>query len=120
MLKNYLDQLWIDIRDPYNFQYLFSPIAQVPINLTMNNSHIDRFLKSPLCAKQPYKCQAKLKFEKFKWEIHYIMQIFHATYRKFLVVIDHLDYHPSQAPTNATRIKRSITYETYGYYHSLT
>ena len=54
----------------------------------------------------PYECQAKLKFEKFKWEIHYIMQIFHATYRKFLVAIDHLDYHPSQTPTNATRIKK--------------
>ena len=119
-VKNYLDQLWIDIQDPYHFQYLFLPIAQVPIDLTINNSHIERFLKSPLCAKHPYECQARLKFEKFKWEIHYILQIFHATYRKFLVAIDHLDYHPSQAPTNATRIKRSIMYETYGYYHSPT
>ena len=119
-VKNYLDKLWTDIQDPYHFQYLFLPIAQVPIDPTINNSHIERFLKSTLCAKRPYKCQAKLKFEKFKWEIHYIMQIFHATYRKFLVAIDHLDYHPSQAPTNATRIKRSLIYETYGYYHSPT
>ena len=37
------------------------------------------------------------------------------TYRKVLVAIDHLDYHPSQAPTNATRLKRSVMYETYGY-----
>ena len=37
-----------------------------------------------------------------------------------LVAIDHMDYHPSQAPTNATRIKRSLIYETYGYYHSPT
>ena len=82
-VKNYLDKLWTDIQDPYHFQYLFLPIAQVPIDLTVNNSHIERFLKSTLCAKRPYKCQAKLKFEKFKWEIHYVMQIFHATYRKF-------------------------------------
>ena len=61
-----------------------------------------------------------MKFEIFKWEIHYILQIFHATYRKFLVAIDHLDYHPSQATTNATRLKRSVMYETYGYYHFLT
>ena len=53
-------------------------------------------------------------------EIHYIIQIFQATYRKFLVAIDHLDYHPSQAPINATRIKRSVIYETYGYYPTLT
>ena len=64
---------------------MFLPIAQVPKDLTVNNSHIERFLKSTLCAKHPYDCQAKLKFEKFKWEIHYIIQIFHATYRKFLV-----------------------------------
>ena len=61
-----------------------------------------------------------MKFEKFKWEIHYILQIFQATYRKFLVAIDHLDYHPSQAPTNTTRSKRSVMYDTYGYYHSPT
>ena len=99
---------------------MFLPIAQVPIDPTINNSHVKKFLKSNLCAKHPYKCQACLKFEKFKWEIHYILQIFHATYRKFLVAIDHLDYHPSQTPTNATRLKRSIMYETYGYYHSPT
>ena len=119
-VKSYLDKLWTGIQDPYHFQCLFLPIAQLPIDLTVNNSHIERFLKSPLCAKHPYGCQAKLKFEKFKWEIHYILQISHATYRKFLVAIDYLDYHPSQAPTNATRIKRSLIYETYGYYHSPT
>ena len=37
-----------------------------------------------------------------------------------MVAIDHLDYHPSQTPTNATRIKRSLIYKTYGYYHSPT
>ena len=119
-IKNYLDHLWEDIWDPYCFRYLFVPIAQVPIDPTVNNSHIERFLKSPLCAKHPYECQAQLKFEKFKWEIHYIIQIFHATYRKFLVAIDHLEYHPSQVSTNATRLKRSVIYETYGYYNSLT
>ena len=80
-VKNYLDNLWTDIQDPYHFQYLFMPIAHVPIDLTINDSHIDRFLKSHLCAQCPYECQAKLKFEKFKWEIHYIMKVFHATYR---------------------------------------
>ena len=80
--------------------------APVPIELTINYSCIEKFLTSTLCAKHPYECQARLKFEKFKWEIHYIIQIFHATYRKFLVAIDHLDYHPSQTQTNATRVKR--------------
>ena len=95
-VKNYLDNLWTDIQDPYHFQYLFMPIAQMHMDPTINDSHIDRFLKSHLCAHHPYECQAKLKFKKFKWEIHYIMKVFHATYRKFLTAIDHIDYHPSQ------------------------
>ena len=119
-VKTYLDKLWIDIQDPYHFQYLFLPIAQIPIDPTINDSHIATFLRSHLCVQCPYECQARLKFEKFKREIHYIIQIFHAMYRKFLVVIDHLDYHPSQVLNNATRTKSSVLYETYGYYHSLT
>ena len=119
-VKNYLDQLWTDIQDPYHFQYLFIPIAQMPIDPTINDSHIDNFLKFCICAHHPYECQAKLKFEKFKWEIHYIMKVFHATYRKFLTAIDHIDYHPSQIQNNITKTKRSITYETYRYYHSPT
>ena len=48
------------------------------------------------------------------------MDIFNAMYRKFLVSIDHLDYHPSQNLDNTTRRKRSMMYEVYGYYHSPT
>ena len=49
-----------------------------------------------------------------------MIKIFQATYRKFLIAIDHLDYHPSQILNNTTRTKRSVIYETYGYYHSPT
>ena len=77
-------------------------------------------MKSRMCVQCPYACQAKMKFEKFKWEIHYIMKIFHATYKKFLTAIDHIDYHPSQIQSNITRTKRSVTYEIYGCYHSPT
>ena len=48
-VKNYLDHLWIDVQDPHHFQYLFLPITQMPINSTVNNSHINTFLKSTLC-----------------------------------------------------------------------
>ena len=53
-------------------------------------------------------------------EICYILDIFNATYRKFLVAIDHLDYHPSQNLINTTRRKRSSMYEKHGYYHTPT
>ena len=44
-VKNYLDQLRIDIQDLYHFQYLSFPIMQVPIDPTIDNSCIKRFLK---------------------------------------------------------------------------
>ena len=61
-----------------------------------------------------------MKFEKFKWEIHYIIKIFHTIYKKFLTAIDHFDYHPSQIQSNITRTKRSVTYDIYRSYHSPT
>ena len=61
-----------------------------------------------------------MKFEKFKWEIHYIIKVFHTTYKKFLTAIDHTDYHPFQIQSNMTRTKRSVTYDIYGWYNSPT
>ena len=117
-VSNYLDKLWTDVNNPYYFRYLFIPFAHVFINPTINNSHIEDFLNSPACLHCPYSCQAKIKFEKFKWEIHYIIKVFCATYKKFLTAIDHIDYHPSQIQRNMTRMKRSVTYDIYGHYHS--
>ena len=119
-VNDYLNNLWTDIQDPYYFQYLFIPLAHIQIDPTINNSHIENFLKSRACNQCPYACQAKMKFEKFKWEIHYIIKVFCATYKKFLTAIDHIDYHPSQMQYNVTRTKRSVTYDTYGGYHSPT
>ena len=90
-VNKYLDDLWADLQDLSYFRYLFTPIAYVKIDPTINNSHIERFLNSHECTQCPYACQAKMKFEKFKWEIHYIRKIFHATYRKFLTAIDHMN-----------------------------
>ena len=61
-----------------------------------------------------------MKFEKFKCEIHYIVKVFCATYKKFLTAIDHIDYHLSQIQRNMTKMKRSVTYDIYGQYHSST
>ena len=96
------------------------PIAYIKIDPTINNSHIENFLNSHACTQCPYACQAKMKFEKFKWEIYYIIKIFHATYKKFLTAIDHIDYHPSQIQSNITRTKRSVTYDIHGHYYSPT
>ena len=110
-VNKYLDDLWTDLQNLSYFQYLFTSIAYVEIDPTINNLHIERFLNSCECTQCPYVCQAKMKFEKFKWEIHYIRKIFHAIYKKFLMAIDHIEYHPSQVQSNRTRTKRSVTYK---------
>ena len=61
-----------------------------------------------------------MKFEKFKWEICYILKVFCVTYKKFLTAIDHIDYHPTQMQNNVMRTKRSVTYDIDGRYHSPT
>ena len=55
-----------------------------------------------------------MKLEQYWLEIQYILQVFHAIYKKFLTAIDYIDYHPSQQ--NMTRIKRSEIYRQYGHY----
>ena len=61
-----------------------------------------------------------MKFEQFRWEIHYVMKVFHVTYKKFLTAIDHIDYHPSQIQNNKTRTESSVLYDIYGQYHIQT
>ena len=107
--NSYLDNLWTDIQDPYYYRYLFVSIAHININPTVNDSHIEKFINSHICIQCPYACQAKMKFAKFKWEIRYIMKIFHSIYKKFLTALDHIEYHPSQIQSNITRMKRSVT-----------
>ena len=61
-----------------------------------------------------------MKFEQFRWEIHYIKQMFQAIYKKFLTAINHIDYHPSQMQSNTSRTKRGVSYDVYGHYLSPT
>ena len=117
-VNKYLNDLWTDINNPSYFWHLFIPFAHVLIDPTINDSHIENFLTSPTCHHRPYVCQAKRKFEHFRWEIHYVMKVFCVTYQKFLTMIDHIDYHPSQIQNNRTRTKRSVLYDMYGQYHT--
>ena len=93
----------------------------IPMHITplSNKSYIHKYFNTELCRFNPFSCTSKLKTEQYKLEIQYIDKVFHATYRKFLTAIDHIDYHPSQIQ-NTTRIKRSADYAVQGYYCSYT
>ena len=55
----------------------------------------------------------------YQLEIQYVIKVFHAIYKKFLTVIDQIDYHPLQVQ-NTTHVKRSEEYSLYGHYHTHT
>ena len=112
-VNKYLNERWTDINNPSYFWQLFIPFAHVLIDPTLNDSHIENFLTSPICHHCPYACQVKMKFEQFRWEIHYVMKVFHITYKKFLTATDHIDYHPSQIQNNKTRTEKSVLYDIY-------
>ena len=117
----YIRNLMTDIADPTYIRRLVAPFHDTQVTFGTNKSNVMKFLKSPGCAAHPYACHSKIKFEQYRLEIQYIYKVFCAIYKKFLTVIDHIDYHPSQQHNkNMTRVKRSDLYTLYGHYHSPT
>ena len=119
-VNKYLNDLWIDVNNPAYFQQLFLSFGSVLIDPIINDSHIETFIKSPTCNQCPFACQAKVKFECFKWEIRYMMKVFHATHKKFLTARDHIDYHPTRIQNDTKGAKRSVLFDMHGLYHTPT
>ena len=84
-----------------------------------NETFIQKYFSTEPCKFNPFTCTSKLKIEQYRLQIQYVNKVFHATYRKFLTAIDHIDYHPSQVQ-NATRTKRSEEHAVHVYYRSYT
>ena len=120
-VDTFIKDLMVDIANPAYFEKLIEPFHNTPFIIGTNQTIIAKFLVSPGCVLRPYACHSKLHFDQFNVEIQYIYKVFRATYKKFLTIIDHMDYHPSQQYSqNKTRIKRSEFYTSYGHYHSPT
>ena len=120
-VDTFIKDLMVDIASPAYFEKLVEPFHNTPFIIGTNQTIIAKFLMSPGCVLHPYACRSKLRFDQFNIEIQYIYKVFRATYKKFLTIIDHMDYHPSQQYSkNKTRIKRSEFYTSYGHYHSPT
>ena len=115
----YIENFKMDLNNPQYMQKL--GFENIPMHITplSNKSYIHKYFNTRLCRFIPFSCTSKLKLEQYKLEIQYIDKVFHATYRKFLTAIDHINYNPLQIP-NTTRTKRSEDYAVQGYYHSYT
>ena len=61
---------------------------------------------SPSCNGHLYVCRLLLQYEKYKSEVIYLEEVYHATNQKFLAAIDHPEYHPTVSST--THKKHSI------------
>ena len=93
--------------------------APVQISPLCNKIIIHQYFGSVPCKFHPYACTSKLKTDQYKLKIQYVDKVFHATYRRFLTAIDHIDYDPPQIQ-NITRKKRDEEYAMHGHYQSYT
>ena len=120
-VDTFIKDLMVDIANPAYFEKLVELFITHHLLLVLIKPLLQKFLMSPGCVLHPYACHSKLHFDQFNVEIQYIYKVFRATYKKFLTIIDHMDYHPSQQySNNKTRVKRSEFYTSYGHYHSPT
>ena len=118
-VNEYLKDLIKDINNPAYIQKIVSPFNNVQITPPSNETAIWKFLNSPACKVNPYACQSKMKLEQYQLEIQYVIKVFHAIYKKFLMAIDHIDCHPSQIQ-NTTWVKRSEMYNLFQHYCTQT
>ena len=116
---HYLENFKSDLNNPKYTQRLVHKDASVQITPLSNETLIHEYFSSVLCTFNSYACTSKLKIDQYKLENQYVDKVFHATYRKFLTAIGHIDYHPSQICIT-TRKKRSEEYAVHGHYHSYT
>ena len=61
-VNRYLNDLWTDVNNPEYFHRLFFQFGQVVIDPTINDSHIENFLKSTACTECPYACQCSMLY----------------------------------------------------------
>ena len=115
----YLEDFKKDLNNPQYIQKIVFENIPVQITPLSNETFIHKYFNTELCRFNPFSCTSKHKIEQYKLKIQYVDKVFHATYRKYLTAIDHIDYHPSQVQ-NTTRTKRSEDYAVHGYYHSYT
>ena len=104
-IYHYLENFKNDLNNPEYTLRLVHKDASVQITPLSNKTLSHKYFSTVTCRFNPYACTSKLKIEQYKLEIQYIDRVFHATYRKFLKAIDHIDYHPSQVQ-NTTRTKK--------------
>ena len=118
-VNEYLRDLTRDINNPNYFQRIVSPFRNFQITSLSYESIIWKFFNSPACQVNPYGCKSKLKLEQYQLEIQYVNKVFRAVYKKFLTVIDHINYHPLQE-WNTIQVKISEEYNLYGHYRTHT
>ena len=118
-VNEYLKDFIRHINNPTYFQKIVSPFNSFHLHPLLNETVIWKFLNSPACKVNPYACQSKMNLEQYQLDIQYVINVFHAIYKKFLTAIDHIDYHRSQMQ-NATRVKRSDIYSLFGHYYTQT
>ena len=60
-----------------------------------NESVLINYLKQHWCQQDPFQCNTEINVSQIRVEMKYIDKVFNASYNKFLMAFDHIDYHPT-------------------------
>ena len=119
-VQEYLLAFQKDLDNPAYLGRITTQLQRDTISPLTNDSLLHEYLGTSECRAYPYKCTTKLKIDLFKAEVIYIAKVFNSTYHKFLVAIDHIDYHPSTVASEnrneTVRKKRSTYFFNTGFY----
>ena len=119
-VKKYIKDYWRDLQDPAYFERVKHISTSRGSSPLLDEQDDAAFQSSEYCQGLPFACSTHLKIDRYLLEIEYLFSLFATTYHKFLVAIDHIDFHPSNLATfaNNTWMKRSICLDMMGIPHN--
>ena len=95
--RQYMRKFLVDLCDPRYVSTLYKAGTNEEDPLTEKDVKAKTFFTDATCTQLTYKCRIQNQFIQLKREAAKINQIYLETYRKFLRVIDHMEFHPTLA-----------------------
>ena len=94
-VQNYIKIFKADVSNPAYFSKIKHKSTNMGSSPLLDELDLEAFMQSAYCQQVPYACMTRLKIDRFLMEKDYLDELFDVVYKKFLNVIDHIEYHPT-------------------------
>ena len=105
----YMGRFLVNLRDPHYISTLYNAGRHEGDPLIRRGAGAKTVFTETTCRELTYKCRIQNQFIQLKREAIKINQIYLETYKKFLMAIDHMEFHPTLGRTkteSTIRLKR--------------